>query len=94
MERKTESQLICGKRACRNALRAGQDLGRYGPSCHVVSLSKKPANKGLKQPVASDRGIEWAIAVNRSRIVAPRKVLNAVFGAVPLQEPEPERQAA
>ena len=44
MERKTEHQLLCGKRACRKALRASSDLGRYGPwlfsnSGPVVKLS-------------------------------------------------------
>jgi hypothetical protein len=31
MERKTEHQLICGKRACRNALQAREGFGRYLP---------------------------------------------------------------
>jgi hypothetical protein len=29
MERKTERQLICGKRRCRNALQAGKNLGAW-----------------------------------------------------------------
>jgi hypothetical protein len=29
MERKTERQLVCGKRACRNALQTSESLGRY-----------------------------------------------------------------
>ena len=32
MARRTERQLICGKRRCRNALRGGQSLWRY----HVI----------------------------------------------------------
>jgi hypothetical protein len=94
MKRKTERQLICGKRACRNALQSRSvPLGYYGTR-GVVSPSKKPVNKGPKHAIGSDRGVEWAIAVNRSRIVAPRKVLDTVFARVPLQEQESERLAA
>jgi hypothetical protein len=32
MQRKTERQLVCGKRRCRNALQARCGLGRYLPS--------------------------------------------------------------
>jgi hypothetical protein len=49
-----------------------------------------PVNKGANQAPAIDRGIAWAIAVNRTRIVAPRRVLDAVFGKAPLMQPEPE----
>jgi hypothetical protein len=43
-----------------------------------------PIKSGIKSPVTDDRGIAWAIAVNRGRIRAPRHVLNAVFKNVPL----------
>jgi hypothetical protein len=55
MERKTEHQLVCGKRTCRKALRASSDLGRYGPSSDVISSSKKPENKGLGEVVTDGR---------------------------------------
>jgi hypothetical protein len=90
MERKTERQLVCGKRACRNALQASESLGRHHSSSGTVSPSKKHVNKGAKQATAIDRGVEWAIAVNRARIVAPRRVLDAAFGTVPLMQSEPE----
>ena len=40
MERKTERQLVCGKRTCRNALQARSDLGRYHPSDDMISTPK------------------------------------------------------
>jgi hypothetical protein len=55
MERKTENQLICGKRKCRNALVARSGLGRYLPSSDVISPSKKPVNKGLEGPPTDGR---------------------------------------
>jgi hypothetical protein len=55
MERKTEHQLVCGKRACRNALQGGQSFGRYHASSSGVSPSKKPANTGEKSGVAHGR---------------------------------------
>jgi hypothetical protein len=83
MERKTERQLICGKRRCRNALQARQNLGRYHGRRSVVSPLKNPIKSGPKTRLADDRGIEWAIAVNSARIRAPRRVLDVVFGYVP-----------
>jgi hypothetical protein len=59
MERKTEHQLVCGKRKCRNALQAGQSLGRYHAARTVVSTPKNAANTGIKSPVADGRG--WRI---------------------------------
>src|SRR5271169_5283505 len=72
MEPKTENQLVCGKRKCRGALQASETLGRYHAPSGTVRPSKMPVNKGANQAPAIDRGIAWAIAVNRSRIVAPR----------------------
>jgi hypothetical protein len=90
MERKTEHQLACGKRNCRNGLQARSDLGRYHAPSGTINPSKMPVNKGANQAPASDRGIAWAIAVNHARIRAPRRVLDVVFGNVPLLQPEPE----
>lgn len=94
MERKTERQLICGKRLCRNGLQARSDLGRYHASSAVVSASKTLDSIDSKPAPATDRGIDWAIAVNQVGIRAPRRVLDAVFGRVPLMQPEPELLAA
>lgn len=38
MERKTENQLVCGKRKCRSALQGSFDGGRY----HVASRMLTP----------------------------------------------------
>jgi hypothetical protein len=59
MERKTEHQLVCGKRKCRNALKAGQGFGRYHTARAVISTPKNAANTGTKSPVADGRG--WRI---------------------------------
>jgi hypothetical protein len=91
MERKTERQLICGKRRCRNALQARQNLGRYHGSRSVVSPLKNPIKSGLKTRLAYDREIEWAIAVNSARIRAPRRVLDVVFGYVRVRPPVPKQ---
>jgi hypothetical protein len=87
MERKTERQLICGKRRCRNALQARQNLGRYPGSRSVVSPLKNPIKTGLKTRPADDRGVEWAVAVNSARVRAPRRVLDAVFGHIAGRSP-------
>ena len=86
MVRKTEHQRICGKRKCNNALRAGSGFGRYLSASNVVSPSKKPVNKGPEPALRTDRGVAWAIAANRSHVYAPRWVIEAVFGLVPLVE--------
>jgi hypothetical protein len=83
-ERKTERQLICGKRRCRNALQARSALGRYQGSQGVVITPENLIKSGLKSRLKTDRGIDWAIAANRSRIRAPQHVLDAVFGHIPL----------
>ena len=86
MERKTERQLVCGKRKCRNALQARSGLGRYQLPSYVISPPKKPVNKGAKPAPRGD--IAWAIEVNRARIRAPRRVLDAVFGRIPIHLPD------
>ena len=80
MERKTENQKICGKRKCRSAFRARSDFGRYLPPSSDKHPLRNPIKSGIKMPVAGDRGVDWAIAVNSARIRAPRCVLDAVFG--------------
>jgi hypothetical protein len=55
MARRTERQLICGKRRCRNALRGGQSLWRYHVSSDGIRASKTPDFIGPKVPLKPDR---------------------------------------
>jgi hypothetical protein len=60
MERRTETQLICGKRKCRNALAAGPNLGRFAsPSTNSVGVLETSIKPGLKSGIAGDR--PWRI---------------------------------
>jgi hypothetical protein len=75
MERKTERQLICGKRKCRNALQSRSlPLGQYG-SRDVISPSKKPVIKGPKQALKPDRPRPWRLF--RGGIVGPTRATEA-----------------
>ncbi len=75
MERKTERQLICGKRKCRNGLQGRSlPLGRYGTG-DVISPLKKPVNKGPKQALKPDRPRSWRSF--RGGIVGPTRVIEA-----------------
>ena len=58
MERKTEQQLICGKRRCRNGLKVGEAASRYHGSQGVVSTSETSIKPGVKTRLADDRGID------------------------------------
>jgi hypothetical protein len=57
MARKTEQQLVCGKRRCRNALQARRSLGRYLDlaSSNGVSPLENPIKPGIKIDGAVDR---------------------------------------
>jgi len=48
----------------------------------VVIAPEKPIKPGLKSGLKTDRGIDWAVAVNRARIRAPPRVLDAVFSRI------------
>ena len=75
MERKTDRQLICGKRKCRNALQSlSLRLGQYG-SRDVISPSKKPVNKGPKRVLKPGRPRPWRPF--RGGIVGPAHVIQA-----------------
>ena len=50
-------------------------------SQRVVITPENPIKSGLKSRLKTDRGIDWAVAVNRARI-PPRHVLDAVFGTI------------
>jgi hypothetical protein len=60
MDRKTEHQLVCGKRRCRNALQGGFDGGRYHASSNVSSPSKTPGFIDLKTALTPDRARQIA----------------------------------
>ena len=59
MERKSEHQLVCGKRRCRNALQARIGLGRYHAPPDAVSPLRNAAKPGIKSGDATDR--PWRI---------------------------------
>jgi hypothetical protein len=59
MERRTERQLVCGKRKCRNALQTGIGFGRYHAPSSLVSSLETPTKPGIKSGDAGGRG--WRI---------------------------------
>src|SRR6516165_1891742 len=62
MERKRESQQLCGRRRCKNhfaALKAHFSLGRYHPSSSALDASGNPIKTGIFSPLKSDR--EWRL---------------------------------
>jgi hypothetical protein len=71
----------CGRRKCKNAIRL------IGPPYHAPRVEiaiGKPIKSGLPERPKTDRYIDWAISANSARIRAPRRVLKAVFGDIPL----------
>lgn len=61
MERRTETQRICGKRRCRNALAARPNLGCYAASSATLATQETPDSIGSKTPIGTDRA--WHIVV-------------------------------
>jgi hypothetical protein len=59
MERKTEHQLVCGKRKCRNALRDGSAFGRYHGASRVVSPPETSIKPALKVAVEAERACHF-----------------------------------
>jgi hypothetical protein len=59
MVRKTENQLVCGKRKCRNALQGALSLGRYHAPSGVKAPGQNPIKPGIKTGAATDRA--WRI---------------------------------
>jgi hypothetical protein len=77
MERKSERQLICGKRRCRNALQARQSLGRYVASDSVVSPTKTSIKSGIKSRGGGGRAFTVEDAIKYSiGLRAPKRVLD------------------
>ena len=94
MERKTEHQLVCGKRKCRNALQGSFDGGRYhdAPSRTIDHLktSIKPGINWASNPTRPRFGVSSRLE-RRSRpisTIAPlsarRKLLLLPTGLMPL----------
>jgi hypothetical protein len=61
MERRTEHQLVCGKRLCRNALQGGFNGGRYHASSSVINPLKTSIKPGVKSGVRGDRPELWTV---------------------------------
>jgi hypothetical protein len=70
MERKTESQLVCGKRRCRNALQASSNRKSHQAPLRVFGPIKNPIKSGIKSAGLDDR--PWYI-------VAGPKIIAAVY---------------
>jgi hypothetical protein len=70
MERRTEHQLICGKRLCRNALQGAQNFGRYHASSSVIDPLKTSIKSGVKSGVRSDRPKLWTVVAGGTPITA------------------------
>jgi hypothetical protein len=70
MDRKTERQLVCGKRKCRNALQGSFDGGRYHVSSRTISPLKKPIKSGIKSSFNPDRTPPWRVVAAGSPISA------------------------
>jgi hypothetical protein len=71
MERRTENQLVCGKRRYRNALQARNGLGKYLPTSACVSFVENPIKikMGIKSGDANDRA--WRIVAAGSTPSSP-----------------------
>jgi hypothetical protein len=65
MERRTENQLVCGKRRCRNALDGGFDGGRYLSPSRRNAPAKAPDSIDPKAAPAPDRA--WRIVAGPER---------------------------
>jgi hypothetical protein len=70
MERKTERQLVCGKRKCRNALQASFDGGRYHVSSRTINPLKTSIKPGIKSSLKLDRAPPWRVVAAGSPISA------------------------
>ena len=58
MERKRESQQLCGRRKCKSqyrTLKAYRMLGRYHPSSHALDASRNPTKLGIFSLLKTDR---------------------------------------
>lgn len=70
MERKTENQIVCGRRKCRSALQGGESFGRYHASFdakHPLETSIKP---NIKSGLKPDRTPPWRVVAAGAPISA------------------------
>jgi hypothetical protein len=81
MERKTERQLICGKRRCRNVLAGGRGLGRLYASFAGSRAQGRPyfIEPGRAREGGRPFGIEEALKYARG-IVGPKRVIEVEVG--------------
>jgi hypothetical protein len=95
MERRTERQLICGKRRCRNALQARQSLGRYVASDSVVSPAKTSIKSGIKSRGRAARVFTVEDAIKYSiGLRAPKRVLDVELAHFRFIDPSQLNRAA
>jgi hypothetical protein len=95
MERRTERQLICGKRRCRNALQARQSLGRYVASDSVVSPAKTSIKSGIKSRGRAARVFTVEDAIKYSiGLRAPKRVLDVELAHIRFIDPSQLNRAA
>jgi hypothetical protein len=84
MERKTENQLVCGKRKCRNALQADISFGRYHASSGMIDPLKTSIKPGIKSGLKPSRG--WRIVAGPE--LSPTRFR---FATLPLDEATADR---
>jgi hypothetical protein len=85
MQRKTETQLVCGKRKCRSTLKGGAGRFRYPTTHQVVGPLKSAANTGLKTRGNGDRSPRPPFSItdalkNARSIVGPAHVIAVEIG--------------
>ena len=88
MERRTENQLICGKRRCRNALQARQSLGRYHAPYASPSSSRQfraTSRHSAIHSITSSASNSPGLGMTRPRLLAVlRLTANSNFVLGPL----------
>ena len=84
MERKTENQLVCGKRKCRSALAVRLGFGRYLPSSDAIHPLKTSIKPGIKSGLKHDRA--WRIAAGPELSSTSFR-----FASLPLDDPTADR---
>ena len=68
MERRTEHQLVCGKRRCRNALQGGFNAGRYHAPSGDLATQEVPILRASKSASKYARSISLAADPSVSRV--------------------------
>ena len=93
IERTANNRLVCKRSRCRNELRAWPDKYqpfrglKPSPGGYYPSASSEPQEVPIScGSKCASFGVEQAITASHCRIRAPRWVIEAVFGLVPLLE--------